>query len=664
MLRAPPEFEEYDPSATITRSSIYQPVKHKPTPRLDDKREPMDIENWERQRQAKKRRRTEKPPPYYWTLPEHINVNLEGGEGLHPHECYDTECTILQKEQTRQACVWFMMVDICVYDRTDYVEYPEKLVRKYDPELSAWKLKTAVNAKYDSDEDDKFNWLMDYGESTGNREDDMTRRRMNFKTEQLRAKRLRWDQRNLFKQTVEWQSEKQSERQAIKMKFVSVHWNKEQTFAITRPSRPRLRPRDDKLEKMEIERFSWTLNFEEWSSRLSGSIIPFSTAAAATVAVPPTPLLTQDPGLPSGASASAAAAIQDPGLPSGSYASAAPAALPGENTEDSEEDEAKKEPDITGRWVKRAGQEKWRVCSVHLHHEHANKRREHGRETAADIITLALREKCDAVSGDWNQAGGYLEEVVGECVRLYERQNNLAPNTVIWQIPGDPIEIRTVFFNWPINGITYIMDVKEQTICRELSQQYFGLEETDGDAHVPQFYMVSKTIPKVKPTTAPEPATTSKSASSTPQSTPMSTPRSTDTDDPQSTRRLHISSAQGQEREKKRRKDKNREKQQKLAYERDGYSLAKMKAAAKAAQEDAAKAAQEQAKAKVEQAKAELPKPSQSRQTYQPKDFTKQQTPIGAPPPKSEKGKGIGKRYNYSIQERHRKIRTKTMRSC
>ena len=48
-------------------------------------------------------------------------------------------------------------------------------------------------------------------------------------------------------------------------------------------------------------------------------------------------------------------------------------------------------------------------------------------------------------------------------------------------------------------------------------------------------------------------------------------------------------------------------------------------------------------KQKVEQAKVEPPKPSQSKPTYQPKDFTKQQTPIGAPPPKSEKGKGIGK---------------------
>ena len=72
-----------------------------------------------------------------------------------------------------------------------------------------------------------------------------------------------------------------------------------------------------------------------------------------------------------------------------------------------------------------------------------------------------------------------------------------------------------------------------------------------------------------------------------------------------------------------------------------------MKAAAKAEQEAAAKAAQEEAKAKAEQAKtqlpwpAQLPKPSQAKQTSQPKAL--QQTPIGAPPPRNEKGKSVGK---------------------
>ena len=96
-------------------------------------------------------------------------------------------------------------------------------------------------------------------------------------------------------------------------------------------------------------------------------IVPFSVADAN--AVP-----QQDPGLPSGSSASA---------------SAAAAALPGE---DSEYEEAINEPTITGEWIKRAGQTKWRICGVHMHHAHANLRRNHGRESAADVVGIALRE--------------------------------------------------------------------------------------------------------------------------------------------------------------------------------------------------------------------------------------------------------------------------------
>ena len=80
-----------------------------------------------------------------------------------------------------------------------------------------------------------------------------------------------------------------------------------------------------------------------------------------------------------------------------------------------------------------------------MHHKHANERRQHGRESAADVIGLALRYKCDAITGDWNQAGGYLEEVVAEAVKLYEDDQGLERGTVIWLIPGEPCEIRTAF---------------------------------------------------------------------------------------------------------------------------------------------------------------------------------------------------------------------------
>ena len=124
---------------------------------------------------------------------------------------------------------------------------------------------------------------------------------------------------------------------------------------------------------MELDKVAPAYAYEEWQSRASGPIIPFSVAAAAR---------PQEPGLPSGSSAAAA--------------------LPGE---DDEYEEAVNEPKITGRWLRRAGQTKWRICGVHMHHHHANKRREHGRTTASDLLGLALRDKVDAITGDWNQAG-------------------------------------------------------------------------------------------------------------------------------------------------------------------------------------------------------------------------------------------------------------------
>ena len=69
-------------------------------------------------------------------------------------------------------------------------------------------------------------------------------------------------------------------------------------------------------------------------------------------------------------------------------------------------------PQIQGRWLKRACQKMWRGASVHMNNEHANTRREHARITLADLLGLALRERADSVAGDFNQAGGYLEECI------------------------------------------------------------------------------------------------------------------------------------------------------------------------------------------------------------------------------------------------------------
>ena len=64
--------------------------------------------------------------------------------------------------------------------------------------------------------------------------------------------------------------------------------------------------------------------------------------------------------------------------------------------------------------------------------------------------------------------------------------------TIPWRIPGKKCEIRSIFFNWPINGKEYYMAVKEMTRFSKYSTEDFGLNPTDTDAHVPQFFMLKK----------------------------------------------------------------------------------------------------------------------------------------------------------------------------
>ena len=77
--------------------------------------------------------------------------------------------------------------------------------------------------------------------------------------------------------------------------------------------------------------------------------------------------------------------------------------------------------------------------------------------------------------------------------------NNLPPGTVQWALPGPECEIRTVIFNWPIEGEQYHMWYREQRTFRDLSVQDFGLRATDTDAHVPQFLILTKSKKKEQP---------------------------------------------------------------------------------------------------------------------------------------------------------------------
>ena len=61
-----------------------------------------------------------------------------------------------------------------------------------------------------------------------------------------------------------------------------------------------------------------------------------------------------------------------------------------------------------------------------------------------------------------------------------------------WAIPGPTYEIRTIFFNWPKNGMVYDMFVKDMSKFRHCINEDFGLRAQDGDAHLPQFFMIRK----------------------------------------------------------------------------------------------------------------------------------------------------------------------------
>ena len=119
----------------------------------------------------------------------------------------------------------------------------------------------------------------------------------------------------------------------------------------------------------------------------------------------------------------------------------------------------------------RAGQEMWRIMGVHVNNDHANKRRADCRTTCGGLIMLGLRDRVDIITGDFNQAGGYLEECCFYAVQLYEERNNMPAGTIAWQIPGKTCEIRTIFFNWPVKGVEHRMCVKEMTNSQGLAQR-------------------------------------------------------------------------------------------------------------------------------------------------------------------------------------------------
>ena len=91
---------------------------------------------------------------------------------------------------------------------------------------------------------------------------------------------------------------------------------------------------------------------------------------------------------------------------------------------DAEEDSSTDDespPDVRGRWLLRAGRAMWPVLGVPIINNHANTRRSHCRITVSDLFGLALRDRVDIISGDWNQSGHYLGERMYNAVKFYEQ---------------------------------------------------------------------------------------------------------------------------------------------------------------------------------------------------------------------------------------------------
>ena len=150
-----------------------------------------------------------------------------------------------------------MFADVCSYDRTDHVDYLETNDRDYDLTLSAHKAEEAANAEYDSD-DDPFQWLVHYGTKKT--------RRAHFKWQLRQSKQVLTAQRNEYKATVDWQSQQRDRRQPVRRQWIRKQWV------------PKVQL---KSNKMELDKVAPAYAYEEWQSRASGPIIPFSVAAAA-----------------------------------------------------------------------------------------------------------------------------------------------------------------------------------------------------------------------------------------------------------------------------------------------------------------------------------------------------------------------------------------------
>ena len=152
--------------------------------------------------------------------------------------------------------------------------------------------------------------------------------------------------------------------------------------------------------------------------------------------------------------------------------------------------------DGDGTPVDRGGQYMWRVCTVHLDHDHAKKRRD-VRQTLADFLSLMMRDKVDIITGDFNQGAYVLGEVMTRVMAFYESEHSIKVN---WFMPKPYEEIRTIIISWPAYSDASLtgpkkslsMMVKPLTTFEKFNAEDFGLRPNDHDAHCPSFCIIRK----------------------------------------------------------------------------------------------------------------------------------------------------------------------------
>ena len=110
---------------------------------------------------------------------------------------------------------------------------------------------------------------------------------------------------------------------------------------------------------------------------------------------------------------------------------------------------------------------------------------------ATSLALLSVTKSTLWQATSTKQASIWMSASIGLFVFM-KKEHNLPGTSISWTIPQPVCAIRTVLFNWPIDGVKHRMFYKEQMSFMDLTVEDFGLNANDQDTHVPQFLMLTK----------------------------------------------------------------------------------------------------------------------------------------------------------------------------